>query len=272
MPWFIIILILILSNVGTGYLLFRGDATSDDIRNGKIAIVKGSMLTGSMPIEKISDSTSTIYEGYYKETKLEKIDSDLNSDNIKSGVTIFGISGNANIIDSSEGNVDASADDLVIGKKAWVSGQLIVGTGKAFERYIDNGDGTITDNRVGLSWLKTANCFDAQNWQTALQFTQQLQNGDCGLTDKSQSGEWRLPTKYEWQIMSNQLYNNTKFSQNAKNNWRDQFTDIQSTKYWVSSPFTLNETNGLAVATNNGLISVQNKTTKQYILPVRRSH
>jgi hypothetical protein len=267
MPWFIIILILILSNVGTGYLLFRGDASSDDIRSGKTAIVNGSMKTGSMPIEKISDSTSTIYEGYYKETKLEKIDSDLNSDNIRNGVTIFGISGNANIIDSSSGNVDANADDLRIGKKAWVSGQLIVGTGKAFERYIDNGDGTITDNRIGLTWLKTANCFDAQNWKAALQFTQKLQNGDCGLTDKSQSGEWRLPTKYEWQIMSNQLYKNSTHS-----NWRDQFTDIQSTKYWVSSPFTLNETNGLAVATNNGLVSVKNKSTKQYILPVRRSH
>ncbi len=267
MPWFIIILILILSNVGTGYLLFRGDASSDDIRSGKTAIVNGSMKTGSMPIEKISDSTSTIYEGYYKETKLEKIDSDLNSDNIKTGVTIFGISGNANIIDSSSGNVDASADDLLIGKKAWVSGQLIVGTGKAFERYIDNGDGTITDNHIGLTWLKTGNCFDAQNWKTTLQFTQNLKNGDCGLTDKSQSGEWRLPTKYEWQIMSNQIYKNS-----AHSDWRDQFTDIQSTKYWVSSPFTLNETNGLAVATRNGLISVQNKTTKQYILPVRRSH
>ena len=267
MPWFIIILILILSNVGTGYLLFRGDASSDDIRSGKTAIVNGSMKTGSMPIEKISDSTSTIYEGYYKETKLEKIDSDLNSDNIKTGVTIFGISGNANIIDSSSGNVDASADDLLTGKKAWVSGQLIVGTGKAFERYIDNGDGTITDNHIGLTWLKTANCFDAQNWKTTLEFTQNLKNGDCGLTDKSQSGEWRLPTKYEWQIMSNQIYKNS-----AHSDWRDQFTDIQSTKYWVSSPFTLNETNGLAVATRNGLISVQNKSTKQYILPVRRSH
>lgn len=264
MPW-IIIIILLLANVGTGYLLFRGDATSDDIRIGKTAIVKGGMLTGSMPIEKISDNTSTIYEGYYKETKLDKIDSDLNPDNIKSGVTIFGISGNVNIIDSSSGNVDANADDLVIGKKAWVAGKLIVGTGKAFERYIDNGDGTITDNRMNLTWLKTANCFDPQNWQTAIQFTQNLKNGDCGLSDKSQSGEWRLPTKYEWQIMTNKIYDNKQ----EKNNWRDQFIDIQSAKYWISSPFTLNETNGLAIATNNGLVSVKNKTSKQYILPVR---
>lgn len=271
MPW-IIIIVLLLTNGLTGYLLFRGDASSDDIRNGKTAIVNGGMLTGSMPIEKISDSTSTIYEGYYKETKLEKIDSDLNPDNIKGGVTIFGISGNANIIDSSAGNVDAHADDLVTGKKAWVAGKLIVGTGKAFERYIDNGDGTITDNRMGVTWLKTANCFDAQNWETAIQFTQKLKNGTCGLSDNSQEGEWRLPTKYEWQVLTNQMYNNAKFSQNIDSDWRDQFADIQSAKYWISSPFTLNETNGLVVATNNGLVSVENKTAKQFILPVRRSH
>lgn len=70
-------------------------------------------------------------------------------------------------------------------------------------RLIDNKNGTVTDNLTGLIWLKDANCSDTAggiargggllNWQSALTWSNNLANGTCGLSDKSVSGDWRLP-------------------------------------------------------------------------------
>ena len=34
--------------------------------------------------------------------------------------------------------------------------------------YVDCGNGTVTDNRTGLVWLKNANCFDQQTFHEAM--------------------------------------------------------------------------------------------------------
>jgi hypothetical protein len=78
-------------------------------------------------------------------------------------------------------------------------------------RYEDNGDGSVTDCRTGLAWLKNANCTTMLNgidktsgylnWNDAMQWVAGLGNGSCGLTDGSSLGDWRLPTKTEWMAM-----------------------------------------------------------------------
>ena len=69
-------------------------------------------------------------------------------------------------------------------------------------RFTDNSDGTITDNLTNLVWLKDANCKGGdENFATALAFANALYDGwtgdgnggDCGLSDGSQQGDWRLP-------------------------------------------------------------------------------
>ena len=60
-------------------------------------------------------------------------------------------------------------------------------------RFTDNGNGTVTDNHSGLIWLKNANCFDRQDWSTAMTLARRLSSGDCGLRDGSGAGQWRLP-------------------------------------------------------------------------------
>jgi hypothetical protein len=68
------------------------------------------------------------------------------------------------------------------------------------QRYADCGNGTVTDSLTGLIWLKDANCaalgvagFAAGNTAGAA-----LHSGQCGLTDGSAAGDWRLPTRAEW--------------------------------------------------------------------------
>ncbi|OAD19121.1 hypothetical protein THIOM_005259, partial [Candidatus Thiomargarita nelsonii] len=52
-------------------------------------------------------------------------------------------------------------------KKAAEMEKRIVVLETRAKRYIDNGDGTVTDNSSGLIWLKNANCFGVETWDKA---------------------------------------------------------------------------------------------------------
>jgi len=65
-------------------------------------------------------------------------------------------------------------------------------------RYVNCGNGTVTDNVTGLVWLRDAGCLPASTWAAASDAAAQLKDGDCGLTDGSSPGDWRLPTRDEW--------------------------------------------------------------------------
>jgi hypothetical protein len=68
-------------------------------------------------------------------------------------------------------------------------------------RYVDCGNGTVTDNETGLTWTSNASCWGTStyfNWYDASIEVLNLADGFCGLTDGSSPGEWRLPTRAEW--------------------------------------------------------------------------
>lgn len=65
-------------------------------------------------------------------------------------------------------------------------------------RYVDCGNGTVTDTVTGLIWLKQWNCLSNNTWAAANQAAAGLKDGDCSLADHSAPGDWRLPTKEEW--------------------------------------------------------------------------
>jgi hypothetical protein len=66
-------------------------------------------------------------------------------------------------------------------------------------RYVNCGNGTVTDTVTGLTWLRTGSCFSAdKTYAAANQLAGALADGQCGLTDGSSPGDWRLPTKAEW--------------------------------------------------------------------------
>src|SRR5664279_2923100 len=72
---------------------------------------------------------------------------------------------------------------------AAVAVTLAIGAGGAFAA--DNGDGTISDNaffkwqKIGVVWLKNADCFGSTNWFAASSNVGRLKSGMCGLTDGS---------------------------------------------------------------------------------------
>jgi len=66
-------------------------------------------------------------------------------------------------------------------------------------RYVDCGNGTVHDTVTNLIWLKNANCFGELDYAAANNAAVGLEDGECGLTDGSSPGDWRLPTEEEWQ-------------------------------------------------------------------------
>jgi hypothetical protein len=72
-------------------------------------------------------------------------------------------------------------------------------------RFVDNGDGTVTDNCTGLMWQKASpdlngdgaiDQSDQVNWQAALQYCDNLK---LGGPPGSEYGDWRLPNVHELQ-------------------------------------------------------------------------
>jgi hypothetical protein len=70
----------------------------------------------------------------------------------------------------------------------------------ATDRFVDCGNGTVTDTRTNLIWLKDTGCYaSGMSWVTAVrEVSLRLSDGRCGLTDHSQPGDWRLPGLGDW--------------------------------------------------------------------------
>lgn len=64
-------------------------------------------------------------------------------------------------------------------------------------RFIDKGNGTVYDTVSNLTWLRNADCLSTQGWNDAMTKSNNLASGQCGLTDGSSAGNWRLPSVAE---------------------------------------------------------------------------
>lgn len=81
-------------------------------------------------------------------------------------------------------------------------------------RFVVNGDGTVTDYLTGLVWVRdyTHSCFSPSSprtWPQALDIIGDIQNLQCGLSDDSNPGDWRMPNVKEmFSLLNFSLVNN----------------------------------------------------------------
>jgi len=139
-------------------------------------------------------------------------------------------------------------------------------------RFKDNGNGTVTDKLTGLIWLKDANCFGLRNWYDALLDCNGLNSGECGLTDDSSEGDWRLPNRSELNSLVDVAYYNPALSNTAgTGQWSpgNPFTNVQSNFYWSSSTFAYVTGYAWGVSMYYGVVISSNKTYSYYVWPVR---
>jgi hypothetical protein len=155
-------------------------------------------------------------------------------------------------------------------------------------RYVNCGNGTVTDTVTALVWLRNASCtfgaFSAKNYSAASQAAAGLAAGQCGLTDGSSPGDWRLPTQAEWQATVARAVALGCTSGGAPSLTNDpgtgclgagptSFTGVQSGFYWSSNAYAGDSTYAPTYAwwayLGNGIVSFGSKTDNNYVWPVR---
>lgn len=146
-------------------------------------------------------------------------------------------------------------------------GDLEMGVPWPDPRFIDHGNGTVTDNLTGLMWTKNANVpggyMDYMTWQQALDYVANL-NSNGGLGGYI---DWRLPNKKELRSLID-------YAQ-----WAPAlplghpFTNVQSHGYWSSTTVAAAPENAWIVYVESGYASYSiNKSPTDYgsyVWPVR---
>jgi len=139
-------------------------------------------------------------------------------------------------------------------------------------RFRDNGDGTVTDRLTGLIWLKNANCFGQIAWDDALAVCNDLADGQCGLTDGSEPGDWRLPNIRELQSLIHFGYVRPALpNTEGTGRWTegDPFAGVQSFYYWSSTTYACNTGYAWSVYLYGGYVNFNDKASHYDAWPVR---
>jgi hypothetical protein len=147
-------------------------------------------------------------------------------------------------------------------------------------RYADCGNGTVHDQATNLIWLKRANCWNQQvDYATANNLAAGLNDGECDLTDGSSPGDWRLPTKEEWEAMVAEAVSQGCTGPALVNTpgtdcydvGPQPFTHVQSSYlYWSSTAIDANPLNGWSVVMNSGdMWPIMRTNSVNLVWPVR---
>ena len=176
----------------------------------------------------------------------------------------------------ANGTVNLQATGMYVPYVAGDDGTLQTGVHLTYPRWVDNGNGSLTDTVTGLVWLKQADCINAQ-WASAIAAVSSLATGQCGLTDGSTPGQWRMPNRNEMQSLSDRMetnhaafFNHTFLSSNATLNQAAIFTNfVESQFYWTSTTNAANTNEAWTVfSCDFGVYDIL-KTNPGYTLAVR---
>ena len=154
------------------------------------------------------------------------------------------------------------------------------------QRFVDCGNGTVTDTRTGLIYLMDASCaglfsfgtdiFGRGNYVQAQSAAASLSNGICGLTDGSRAGDWRLQTREEWEdilalscLSAPLIVGNVVGISVGCYSQLGWASGVQSSdRYWSSSGHT-QSLNSWQVNLQSGEVAGLPKTEVLYVWPVR---
>lgn len=151
-------------------------------------------------------------------------------------------------------------------------GGLQKGVSWPVPRFVDNGDGSVTDKLTGLIWLKKANCFETSDWAIALSDANGLADSACGLTDGSIAGDWRLPNVKELQsLIDFEYYNPALSNGDGMDKWSEEdiFSGVQSYYYWSSTTHSRNTFLAWYVGIGVGYVNYYDKAKANYVWPVK---
>jgi hypothetical protein len=158
--------------------------------------------------------------------------------------------------------VDCDADAIPEGQ----DGQLQAGAAPPDPRFTDGGDGTVLDEFTGLVWLKDWGCA-SMDWTDALAFAGGLEHGQCGLSDGSGAGVWRLPNRNELLSVVNISELSPAVSRDGEDN--PVFDNVGGT-YWSSSSYVnFGGKNAWVINFNDGTVNILGKGVNASAVAVR---
>lgn len=131
-------------------------------------------------------------------------------------------------------------------------------------QFTPHKDGTITDNLTGLVWLRNGNCFGRRDWHQSMSDANKLASGQCGLTDGSLPGDWRLPNINEVEFL---LSAAAVIPFEGLNDLG--FTGLVGDYYWSSTTYAANTNVAWAVSMTDGHIPADTKWNLHRGLAVR---
>ncbi|HOO91277.1 MAG TPA: DUF1566 domain-containing protein [Syntrophales bacterium] len=141
-------------------------------------------------------------------------------------------------------------------------GELQKGVAWPDPRFTDNSNGTVTDNLTGLIWLKNSTDLGQKNWAEALVVCNALKHGDCGLTDGSSEGDWRLPNVNELHSLVDKSRLNPALPAGHP------FLGLTGS-YWSSTTISAYYYSAWGVNIHNGIEDWGNKSNLYYVRAVR---
>ena len=121
-------------------------------------------------------------------------------------------------------------------------------------RFKDNNDATITDNKTGLMWSKDANQ-GQMSWKEAMEHCQALK--------KAGHNDWRLPDRFELES----LLDINQFGPALPED--HLFENVQSSDYWSSSTHAYDTNFAWSVFMLSGNVGNFSKSGHYYVWPVR---
>jgi hypothetical protein len=269
---------------GSG-ILASGNATPGQVLNGVTFSNSSGADTGTMPNNgaggTITPTTTSqnIAAGYWSSINTVLGDADLDQWNIRSGVTIFGVTGKCHRLPATGQTTEYSSGDdgtyqygcrpLVVPQSGYPGDNFsrtdLPWSSSSGTGFTDNGDGTVTDNVTGLIWLKNANCFGTQTWENALANANTLASGSCDLSDGSSVGDWRLPNLNELRSLID-----PDRSKNPALPTGHPFTGVQlPSYYWSSTSYTDDPLKVWCVALYDGYVFYNYKSHVRIVWPVR---
>ncbi len=130
-------------------------------------------------------------------------------------------------------------------------------------RFIDNGDGTITDTTTALMWLQDASCLGTADWQAGFTKLKSYNSNQaaykCGANSYT---DWHVPNRHELRSL---IDHNTDLPALPASH---PFTNVQP-DYWTATTAAANPSQAYKIFMGSGELQVGNKETQQHIWPVR---
>ena len=214
------------------------------------------LLEASAVPRTFSPTTTVVSAGSYPATNLAQVDSDLAPENIAKDVAIFGVVGTF----EAQNRSLLPKTGVTVSRRAGDDGALEKGVAWPSPRFVDNGNGTITDALSGLMWIKAPHALSGNDYIKSWSGGLSLCNGlvFAGHDD------WRLPNLFELQSLRD-------LSRTSMATWLNSqgFSGIKTPWYWSATVDAGNTANAWLINTNDGLPLSDSRTYGRYTWPVR---